>query len=219
MHQSAPGLTRGVLCLHSFFFCLQYNSFAGSISDIMGYYMSNMHSATRNLAQTISITAQVQNQTFPYVTIGAFETLARHATQQSGIETFVYSPLVSNDQRATWEAYSVANQGWVAMSQSQLVPSDGTELDSDYTKAAQQSIAPFIWSTLGSNEERTPEPPNSGPYLPSWMARPIPESGVLYVNANRFSAPSLDEQNYFVAGIAKGACCDCACVSENEVRE
>ena len=170
----------------------------------MGYYMSNMHSAMRNLAQTVTITARVQNQTFPYVTIGAYETLARHATQQSGIESILYSPLVSDDQRQAWEAYSVANQGWVVASQMQLVPSDGTELDSDYASAAQQSIAPYIWSTLGSNGERTPEPANSGPYLPSWMARPLPESGVLYVNADRFSAPSLDEQNYFVAGIAKG---------------
>lgn len=165
--------------------------------------MANLHSASRNMAQTISVSARLQNQTFPFVTNGLFTIVARHAAQQSGVDTYIYSPIVANEQRRQWEDYSVANQNWIAASQSQFMEVDSFVIDSDstiYRDAA--PITPYIWSRL--DPEPVPEPPDTGPYLPAWMAWPLPDSGSLFVNSNRLSAPSLHEQNYFTAGIAKG---------------
>ncbi|GKY99162.1 hypothetical protein MPSEU_000871700 [Mayamaea pseudoterrestris] len=192
-----------------------YQTFARSIQDTTKFYVNNLHHATRDLAQTITVSSLVRNQTFPFVSVGLFETLARHSLQQSAMEALLYSPLVSDGQRAEWEQYSVAHQDWIAASQSQYMQVSSTgngatgTLQSDsnvYTEAGSVPIAPYIWSattTNGSATLRVPEPADSGPYLPTWMVSPLPTSGNFFVNANRFNAPMLHEQYYFTAGVAR----------------
>jgi hypothetical protein len=186
----------------------QYLAFTRSINDASNFYVGNLHQATRNMAQSITTLAAVHNQSFPFVTIDVFETLGRHARQQSLLQSVLYSPLVSNEERASWENYSVANEGWIAASQSQFMDVSGTTVtvsgDTAYTVAGKTPIFPTIWDTSTNRGQRHSVAPNTGPYLPLWMVEPLPLSGGYYINSNRFDAPSLQAQYYFTAGIARG---------------
>jgi hypothetical protein len=184
--------------------------FTRAVSDVSARYMKNVHGASRNLAQTITSFALVRNQTFPFVTISAFETLARHARQQSGvIDSVVYSPLVSDDQRSEWEAYSQANQGWILHSQAQFASSLDTDVltpgagTSVYLSDNIEPIVPYIWGEL-SGQDRIAKEQGAGPYLPFWMSSPLPVSGSFNINLNQFDVPNLEVEHFLAAGIARG---------------
>jgi hypothetical protein len=145
-----------------------------------------------SLANSITSQALATNQTFPFVTIPDFEILGSDLRVQAGAMILYWTPLVTDETRAAWEAYAFKNRaqvdvafeeesrrlkiqddffGQVARNVSVTAPlrqpqSPGTILN-DGT-----GYHPRIWfsGTLGDGtEDNAPE--GSGPFLPYWQRR------------------------------------------------
>jgi class 3 adenylate cyclase len=112
-----------------------YYLFANTVSDITDFRVENMFEAMRGMSDMVTAHANDNNRTFPFVTLPQFETLGDHARVQSGIETFNYLPFVSNETRLLWETYSVAFQGWIAISRSVVLERDNNIAETDFVEA------------------------------------------------------------------------------------
>ena len=62
---------------------------------------------------TITATAIANNSTWPFVTIDQFQQRAASSRALSGSSFLHISPIVTDETRTAWEAYSVANKGWL----------------------------------------------------------------------------------------------------------
>lgn len=116
--------------------------------------------------------------TFPLVTFPWFDGLAQQARRYSGIVATIYSPLISDEDRLSWERYSVSSQDeWLSQQQ------QGVEF--------YESIFPYIY-TLDTTRvrplRRRTDPP--GPYLPHWQTSPRPINSFA-INQNRINRPHL----------------------------
>jgi hypothetical protein len=131
--------------------------------------------ASRRLSKAITAEAIEMNSSFPFATVPMFEVYAETARVQSGIEMFVFSPVVTKDNVPDWEEYSVANQGWIETSRSILlsrdIGEDGALTASDYLEG---DIATAIYEL---DEEGFVLPVSSdGPFAPIWQTSPPPFS-------------------------------------------
>lgn len=132
-----------------------------------------------------------------------FETIGRHAREQSGMELLVYSPLVRSDMRQAWENYSVANQGWVQESIRQFQPSPELVSSEPVEYGEMDSIFPSIYSwTTGDTRSPSAE---SMSYAPYWHVSPFP-STTFFINANQMETRFFDRSVFNAASIARGEC-------------
>lgn len=60
--------------------------------------------------------ASEDDSSWPYITLGNFEAMAKKWRKSSGIELMSFLPLVSGEQLATWGNYSVESQDWIDQS-------------------------------------------------------------------------------------------------------
>ncbi|GKY99150.1 hypothetical protein MPSEU_000870500 [Mayamaea pseudoterrestris] len=176
-----------------------YNSFASTVKDSSTFYVKNLHLATRGLAESITEYAEVKNQTFPFVSIDIFETLARHTREQSGIESLVYSPIVRDRDRVSWESYSVDAQQWIQQSIEQYQASPGLVSSKDVTYGAMDPIYPQIFAVNGG--ERSPAETASS-YTPYWHVSPLP-STTYFINSNQLETLYFDKNVFNAATIAR----------------
>jgi hypothetical protein len=145
--------------------------------------------------------AAVSNQTFPFVSVDMFETLGRHAREQSGIESLVYSPIVRDRDRAAWQNYSVTHQGWVNQSIAQYLPSAGLVSSKAVTYKNMEPIFPDVYTFSGS-EQRVPAVSSSS-YAPYWHVSPFPSS-TFFINSDQLKTKSFDRSVFNAASIARG---------------
>ena len=94
---------------------------------------------------------------FPFVTMGLYESNAQHAREQSGAEIMTFHPMVKNDDRFTWEQYSVDHQDWIEtsrtlISQEQVMVLGRAKVE-DHPTIEDKPISPYIHyhNELGEN--------------------------------------------------------------------
>jgi hypothetical protein len=180
---------------------LQYNAFSAAVRDSSTFYVRNLHQASRNLVETMTAYAALNNETFPFVTIDIFETIGRHAREQSGMESLVYSPIVRDDMRVEWQKYSVAHQGWIEQSIQQFQPSPMLVSSEPVHYNKMAHICPYIYAwTTGNTRSRSQD---SFSYAPYWHVSPFPSTS-FFINANQMETRSFDKSIFDAASIARG---------------
>jgi hypothetical protein len=65
------------------------------------------------LGVTFTLSALETNRTWPFVTMNKFQQRSASARTLSGSYSFGLVPIVTDENRLDWEAYSVANRGWL----------------------------------------------------------------------------------------------------------
>jgi class 3 adenylate cyclase len=106
------------------------------------------------LSQALTGYAIGLNLTWPQVTIPDFGAELKHVRSQIGADWISICPLVHESERAEWEAYAIANQGWIATS---------LELEGEDVEEIPQ-IPPFVFP-LSEDPDAT--------YAPGWQVTPI----------------------------------------------
>jgi class 3 adenylate cyclase len=138
------------------------------------------------------------SSTWPEVTLPDYERQAMATAQLASAMSIATLPLVKGERRFSWDAYSVANQGWLqeglnvqrhdALEVSRQLLQRTTTQQESTTSRNLQTVGPipeFIYKNVGG--ERTKER-GAGPFLPQWQfapALPFPE----LVNLNLPSHP------------------------------
>lgn len=158
--------------------------------------------ATRGLSESITEYAETSNETFPFVTIDIFETLARHVREQSGIESLVYSPIVRDRDRSSWEDYSVRHQQWIQDSIHQYQPSPELVSSEAVTYGKMDRIFPSIFTLPKEGQKRVPAVTESS-YAPYWHVSPFP-STTYFVNSDQLQTPYFDRTVFRAASVARG---------------
>jgi hypothetical protein len=173
-------------------FDADYQANALKIIDSFQDAVEHRLGSINTMASSITSHALATNQTFPYVTIPDFEIRGSDLRVQAGAMVLYWTPLVTDETRAAWEAYAFKNRaqinvafeeesrrlkiqddffGRVARNVNVTAPlrqpqSPGTILD-DGT-----GYHPSIWfsGTLGDTTVGD-APEGSGPFLPYWQRR------------------------------------------------
>jgi hypothetical protein len=140
--------------------------------------VATLHAASRAIADSMSATAVVNKESFPFVTNYFLEPLAQLArTQAKMILATYYAPLVLDEPtRLAYELYTMKNQDWFAIAQ----PNGTIEPTFPYIfhmEYGSDSSIPF--------RTRTPPP---GPYLPLWQSSP---PTTYWINQNLLGLPGI----------------------------
>lgn len=134
--------------------------------------------ALESVSNQITAYAIASNSEWPNVAVPQFERRTKYAMEVSNVQSIVFYPIVSQDARASWESFSVANQGWLEEGLAiQKVPvEDWDQKNID--------ILESIWGTTPDNRipteifrfdnNSTSPETGSGPYAPvscRWLTR------------------------------------------------
>lgn len=183
-----------------------------------------------SLSKTVTSLSLFANESWPLVSLPHFEIRASDYLDISGAQQIAFAPVVKDINREGWEAYTVANQGWIQ---------DG--LDLEYMLSLNQPAEPA--SLEEAQKEGSPEPKNEtiapgtnmagfssigratpiqetiwsyathtnrpnpvqtkGPNVPLWQSYPAPRNSFV-VNYNILSSPVFREliDNTVVSGKA-----------------
>jgi hypothetical protein len=138
---------------------------------------------------TFTAFAQEINSTWPFVTMNDFQERAASTRSLSGAYKVEILPIVTDQDRAEWEAYSVANKDWLDQGRAyqskyhigassrhlQLQSGDAVtgNVVLNFTAGASSisNISNRIF-TLDSNSKVVVDP-GPGPYYPVWQSSPI----------------------------------------------
>ncbi len=95
---------------------LLHLSFEGSASRVVQSFENILEQKIAAIAAfgvTITASAVANNNTWPFVTIDQFQQRSASSRSLSGCLFLQMAPIITDDTRAAWEAYAVANQGWL----------------------------------------------------------------------------------------------------------
>lgn len=126
---------------------------------------------------TISSWAGNTDFEWPNFTLPDFEQYGTGTRFLSGAELVVFSPLVKAEHRAGWEAYSVANQQWIAdgLNVSGIPDADVRDISSFIYRKTSRAFIPEIEKEL---------------YSPVWQMSPPPRDSSI-VNFNLLNNPTF----------------------------
>lgn len=65
------------------------------------------------LSTAVTSSAIARRDSWPNVTIRHFDVRAREAEALTGVELIVFSPIVTDSNRAGWEEYAWTHQNWI----------------------------------------------------------------------------------------------------------
>jgi hypothetical protein len=121
------------------------------------------------MALTISSYAKTTEDAWPFETFPNYESVASTYMKVAGTRMIVTAPFVTMDQKASWEDYSVANQGWIKES---------------YEAIGLDNIDPLgIQEVIYDHEYGRATEAHDGPFLPLWQISGPPQStGVVNFN-------------------------------------
>jgi hypothetical protein len=145
--------------------------------------------AINSMATSITSYSLDAKQTFPFVTIPNFEIRGSDLRVQSGANSILWLPLVTDETRVAWEEYALLNRSQIDEAfledEKQREKQDDefglTNTSSTGIRMLQQSqqetilddgtgYHPRIWSNGGIGPARD-QAEGSGPYLPFWQGR------------------------------------------------
>ena len=128
------------------------------------------------------------NSTWPLVTLPDFERRGTATSKLAEVMSMIMAPLVTDESRSDWEAYSVDNQGWFAEG-IEVQAQQKLEAGKEFQKKPVAEIPDEIYRVSGLSAARERGP---GPYLPQWQIAPVVPVPNL-VNFNLLSHPGYEE--------------------------
>jgi hypothetical protein len=168
-------------------FYIQYYNYAESMRDVFLGSMRNVDYAIRGTSETITTQAlmiyQQQNQnastSFPFVTLPMFEVQGEQYRRQSGIEAFLFTPFVLEQQRDEWQQYAQDHQDdWLSWGRDFNLRNTEIAIRQPYMPG---NVNPIIYQY--ANDDYTTKVPaiatdatfddseSSSLYAPIWMVR------------------------------------------------
>eukprot|EP00538_Stauroneis_constricta_P004319 CAMPEP_0119570876 /NCGR_PEP_ID=MMETSP1352-20130426/43835_1 /TAXON_ID=265584 /ORGANISM="Stauroneis constricta, Strain CCMP1120" /LENGTH=813 /DNA_ID=CAMNT_0007620553 /DNA_START=258 /DNA_END=2700 /DNA_ORIENTATION=- len=176
-----------------------FDSQAARILELFHQSVDARLQAIDSLSTAITTFAAASGSTFPNVTIPSFEMLGCNSRILTGSVYIMFALLVTDQDRAGWEAYAEQKQGQffetssldIAQRQRQDVslghnktPAIPTDINIDnYDITSQFQFVPSIHRTNPDGTENLLEPQGTGPYLPIWQVSPVlPSPGILKLN-------------------------------------
>ena len=93
-----------------------HDSFVGSASRVVQSFENILEQKIAAIAAfgvTITAAAVANNSTWPFVTVDQFQQRSASSRSLSGSLYLQLVPIITDNTRGAWEAYSVANQGWL----------------------------------------------------------------------------------------------------------
>lgn len=192
----------------TFVFLFTHNDEVAEFEETFAEYAEQItrtvhRNAQHKLEATAAIALEVQahaintGSTWPNVTVPFFEEhimATQSLTDAYGVQLF---PIVTNETRAGWEAYSVNNRDWINASffaQRQAYGVDQSKLErgqtgdpefnwfdhlwgEDYVNEQNPDfstgIASQIFGTLFNEKKQPAIDPNDGPFFPQWQVAPM----------------------------------------------
>ena len=95
---------------------LLFIRFVGSASRVVQSFENILEqkiAAVAAFGVTITASAVANNVTWPFITVDQFQQRSASSRSLSGSLFLQMAPIITDDTRAAWEAFSVANQGWL----------------------------------------------------------------------------------------------------------
>jgi hypothetical protein len=182
--------------------------FADYSNEIIRSSANNAQNSFRVLetfARTITSTALYANQTWPFMTLPDFEVRANDLRDVSSAEQVAFAPIIRDQDREAFEAYTVEHQAWIQqgldyeymLSLSKLGEDNdseqdiqtesntiapGTNMEGFAVFSQAKPITPFIWKNAPLTHRAIPER-DKGPLVPVWQTFPPPKNSYV-VNHN-----------------------------------
>ena len=134
-------------------------------------------STLNSLSNALTSYAMSTNATWPFVTLPQFDIRSTETFETAaGAELFMFAPIVHRDQKADWEKYSVAQQGWIK--------------DDLFYRGLRNvkpgnipdEIVSFLETSSGDDEDQM--------FVPLWQLGPVPTNASV-VNLDLYSHPSF----------------------------
>jgi hypothetical protein len=201
-----------------------FSEFANQVHDTVQVNAQHKLEALSALALQIQAFAITLNLTWPNVTVPFFEEhvmATKSLTDANGVQLF---PYVTNETRPGWEAYSVANQGWIYESyatQRRVYGEDLSQLPDNYTADPNfdwwqhlwgddflnktnpdfsSGIADQIFGTVHEDPEAFSPivDETDGPYFPQWQTAPMSWYYQTTVNSNYGNFPDFLNQTVII---------------------
>ena len=144
---------------------LQFTDFAYQIIGVYEVNADTIVDTYENFAIEISSVAKHSNETWPYVTIPAFEAQATRVMEQTGSRTMGVAHYVMPEQVDAWIGYSMQNIWW-------------KQEGYDYQGMNQTAgpLPPFIWGDFRNFGPLDGPLEEYGFYAVMWQGAPIIES-------------------------------------------
>eukprot|EP00980_Cylindrotheca_fusiformis_P006369 scaffold1356_cov123-Cylindrotheca_fusiformis.AAC.50 len=157
-------------------FELQYENDAQELLEASDGNEKSVVNHINILSQTIGAWAANTGMQWPNFTLPDFEQYGKGTRYLSGAKLIVFSPLVSREDRADWEAYSVENQQWITKGPGFNNSGEGEQrvIPNSIYKRTSRSYVPEIESDY---------------YSPVWQMSPLPSDASI-VNFNLLNNPT-----------------------------
>ncbi len=149
--------------------------------------MLTMKRSMRGIAEALSAASVANGETFPYVTMALFEVTGKNAREQSGVEYFLFAPLVEN--MTEWVTYAETNsKAWLQESFS-VAKGAGYENETIGLLYPTTIDIPFTIMLSTDNGILVPVQ-ESGPWAPVWQTSPPPFHPEQIMNLDLLSHPT-----------------------------
>ena len=187
-----------------------FNDQATRVVNAFGISAQARVGAIEAFGTSVTSFAKSSNSTWPNVTLPDFQRRGSPVVTQAEVMSLVMVVLVTKEQRNGWEAYSVANQGWLAQGLAIEAAAAAAAATSSGRRLANNNILPnplAIPDQIFRVQGLLPTIENgTGPYLPVWQFAPAIRAPNL-VNFNLLSHPGKIPWERFCFFV-----CVCVCV-------
>jgi hypothetical protein len=146
------------------------------IDDTSHAEATNLYGVVEGFGVTATSFSEFTNTGWPNSTLPDYEHRARRFLVTTAADLLAICPIITEETRAIWEAYSVDNQGWIAESLAR-----GSGIKAEDTSFV--NIPNKIHSSSKSDEE-------DGYYVPLWQTSPMTED-TSFINFDLLSHPTF----------------------------
>jgi hypothetical protein len=179
---------RETYCRSMLFVCHQCYSFAGNANKVLISFQEILEekiAAIASLGVTFTAFAKAENSTWPFVTMNDFQQRAASAKGLSDAYYLEILPIVSDEIRAEWEEYSVANKAWLSEGRAyqekfalgtsrQLKLEEGDQVTGEVVLSFTEGNSSISKRIFTFDETwATVTDPGPGPYYPIWQSSPV----------------------------------------------
>lgn len=187
--------------LYHCFFLGQVESYSSQLFEVSTLRIEDLLQQLGSLGVSFSALALDSGSKWPFVTISSFQAQAMHFFEQqpSSTKNLHLSVLVSQAERAQWEAYSVeASPMWLAESYMQMgmrLPVAGTVV------GLLPQVTPYIYQIEPENGTKVEAPTGDGIgyYAPNWMLSVTQPAARQLVNYNTLNDTTYMEIDSYLS--------------------
>ena len=148
------------------FFMFSNDQFGGQAREVVDICLEESHDmiySVQEIANSFTSAALMMGTdgNFPYLTIPHFELRGTGNNELTSAEHLAYAPLITQEDKATWEAYAYSNQGWVDESLAYAQTLHGHNLDDSHraVQVLDRNVSPLSEGFGSSNEVETESDP------------------------------------------------------------